>query len=163
MLPYCKLNTCHAYKLHKLHHFGVNRTKIPICSTRKWIMKILFHCLCGKLWYLQHNCVGDTIVYHLDMDLWNFVNFIQGSISLTIFYHNSNLKKNRIVVIGLPAITKPSSCCVMYKTFYSEWSLPGYICTQLVEHLIPGTINTKFLEAKVILIPSNSARGQRVN
>ena len=21
-------------------------------------------CLSGKLWYLQHNCVGDTIVYH---------------------------------------------------------------------------------------------------
>ena len=24
------------------------------------------HCLSGKLWYLQHNCVGDTIVYHQD-------------------------------------------------------------------------------------------------
>ena len=22
------------------------------------------HCLSGTLWYLQHNCVGDTIVYH---------------------------------------------------------------------------------------------------
>ena len=21
-------------------------------------------CHCGALWYLQHNCVGDTIVYH---------------------------------------------------------------------------------------------------
>ena len=23
-----------------------------------------YSCLSGKLWYLQHNCVGDTIVYH---------------------------------------------------------------------------------------------------
>ena len=22
------------------------------------------HCISGKLWYLQHHCVGDTIVYH---------------------------------------------------------------------------------------------------
>ena len=22
------------------------------------------HCLSGKLWYLQHNCVGDNLVYH---------------------------------------------------------------------------------------------------
>ena len=22
------------------------------------------HCLSGQLWYLQHNCVGDTMVYH---------------------------------------------------------------------------------------------------
>ena len=25
---------------------------------------ISIRCLSGKLWYLQHNCVGDTIVYH---------------------------------------------------------------------------------------------------
>ena len=28
--------------------------------------KLINHCFSGKLWYLQHNCVGDTIVYH-----WN--------------------------------------------------------------------------------------------
>ena len=26
--------------------------------------------LSGKLWYLQHNCVGDTIVYHWDSDIY---------------------------------------------------------------------------------------------
>ena len=29
-----------------------DKTVIPSC------------CVSGKLWYLQHNCVGDTIVYH---------------------------------------------------------------------------------------------------
>ena len=24
----------------------------------------IIHCISGKLWYLQHSCVGDTIVYH---------------------------------------------------------------------------------------------------
>ena len=24
----------------------------------------IYRCLGGKLWYLQHNCVGDTTVYH---------------------------------------------------------------------------------------------------
>ena len=27
------------------------------------------HCLSGKLWYLQHNCVGDTFVFHKDSDV----------------------------------------------------------------------------------------------
>ena len=27
--------------------------------------------LYGKLWYLQHNCVGDTIVYHWARELWH--------------------------------------------------------------------------------------------
>ena len=27
------------------------------------------HCLGGKLWYLQHNCFGDTIVYHLASEI----------------------------------------------------------------------------------------------
>ena len=25
---------------------------------------VTVRCISGKLWYLQHNCVGDTIVYH---------------------------------------------------------------------------------------------------
>ena len=29
-----------------------------------YLMAITFCSLSGKLWYLQHNCVGDTIVYH---------------------------------------------------------------------------------------------------
>ena len=29
----------------------------------------LYRCLRGKLWYLQHNCDGDTIVYHLTADI----------------------------------------------------------------------------------------------
>ena len=24
----------------------------------------IFRCFSGKIWYLQHHCVGDTIVYH---------------------------------------------------------------------------------------------------
>ena len=27
------------------------------------------YCLNGELWYLQHNCVGDTIVYHYESNL----------------------------------------------------------------------------------------------
>ena len=29
----------------------------------------LTRCLGGKVWYLQHSCVGDTIVYHWDSEL----------------------------------------------------------------------------------------------
>ena len=28
--------------------------------------------LSGKLWYHQHNCVGDTIFYHLDSELVSY-------------------------------------------------------------------------------------------
>ena len=28
------------------------------------IQNLLYRCVSGKLWYLQHYCVGDTIVYH---------------------------------------------------------------------------------------------------
>ena len=31
----------------------------------------LCHCLSGKLWYLQHKGVGDTIVYHKDSDVYS--------------------------------------------------------------------------------------------
>ena len=49
-------------------------------------MKIWFRWASGKLWYLQHNCVGDTIVYHLPSDFQvlannfssNMVHFSQG-------------------------------------------------------------------------------------
>ena len=27
-------------------------------------------CLCGNLWYFQHSCVGDTIIYHWDSDIF---------------------------------------------------------------------------------------------
>ena len=30
---------------------------------------ITYRWLSGKLWYLQHNCVEDTIVYHSDSDI----------------------------------------------------------------------------------------------
>ena len=33
------------------------------------ILKISHYCLIGKLWFLQHSCVGDTIAYHWDSDL----------------------------------------------------------------------------------------------
>ena len=38
-----------------------------------WVLrndsKYKYCCLSSKLWYLQHNCVGDTIVYYLDSGL----------------------------------------------------------------------------------------------
>ena len=37
---------------------------IQVVSTKFCILNILYRCLSGKLWYLQHNCVRDTIVYH---------------------------------------------------------------------------------------------------
>ena len=41
---------------------AVNISPIP---AQFWLIKYTWcHCLSGKLWYLQHNCVGDTIVYH---------------------------------------------------------------------------------------------------
>ena len=30
-----------------------------------------WHQVGGKLWYLQHNCVGDTIVYHKSRETWH--------------------------------------------------------------------------------------------
>ena len=30
---------------------------------------LIDHCFSGKLWYLQHNCVGDNIVYYLDSEM----------------------------------------------------------------------------------------------
>ena len=35
-----------------------------ICS-----LPVRYRCLNGKLWYLQHNCVGDTIVYDKDSNM----------------------------------------------------------------------------------------------
>ena len=29
----------------------------------------IIYCLSGKLWYLSHKCVGDTMGYHLDSDI----------------------------------------------------------------------------------------------
>ena len=52
--------------LHKWIIFDSLRLNDCIC----FVMKSPFRCLSGKLWYLQHNCVGDTIVYHRDSDLW---------------------------------------------------------------------------------------------
>ena len=30
---------------------------------------MIYRCLSGKLWYLQHNCVWDTIIYHQASDI----------------------------------------------------------------------------------------------
>ena len=40
-------------------------------SLANWgsVGSLIYCCLSGKLWYLQHNCVGDTIVYHSDCDM----------------------------------------------------------------------------------------------
>ena len=48
-----------------------------------------------------------------------FRQFHPGIYFINNFLSQFEFEKNHIVVIGLPAITKPSSC-VMYKTFYSE-------------------------------------------
>ena len=44
--------------------------------------------LSGKLWYLQHNCVGDTIVYHRASNLhlvwWNWLHYSMKMISLAM-------------------------------------------------------------------------------
>ena len=34
-----------------------------------------YRCLSGKLWYVQHKCVGDTIVYHKDSDKISCISF----------------------------------------------------------------------------------------
>ena len=57
-----------------IDHQSINqRISQPISqvnySANQWIhipstSIVTYHCLSGKLWYLQHNCVGDTIVYH---------------------------------------------------------------------------------------------------
>ena len=35
-------------------------------TTSQWLNQ---YCHSGKIWYLQHNCVGDTIVYHDDSNI----------------------------------------------------------------------------------------------
>ena len=42
-------------------------------------MKIWFCWASGKLWYLQHNCVWDTIVYHLPSDFQVLANNFSSS------------------------------------------------------------------------------------
>ena len=37
----------------------------------------IFHWLSGKLWYLQHSCVGDTIVYHWDSNLCDLPDYME--------------------------------------------------------------------------------------
>ena len=45
----------------------------------------IFRWLSGKLWYLQHNCVGDTIVYHSDSDF-----ILRNCIVLALILRNNN-------------------------------------------------------------------------
>ena len=33
-------------------------------NTKPLMLQLTYHCLSGKLRYLQHSCVGDTIVFH---------------------------------------------------------------------------------------------------
>ena len=50
--------------------FGKNNI-IKLCGHHSvcWLPGNI-RCLSGKLWYLQHNCVGDNIVYHLDSHMF---------------------------------------------------------------------------------------------
>ena len=42
------------------------KSKEAQCISSSWR---IYRWLSGKLWYLQHNCVGDTIVYHYGSDM----------------------------------------------------------------------------------------------
>ena len=52
------------------------------CWPREIHVMSSYRCLSGKLWYLQHNCVGDTIVYH-----WasNMVSHGHNELTLTVW------------------------------------------------------------------------------
>ena len=62
---------CHTSKciwkccLHNVGHFVLvlkHHYMVVIVSTQR--LKVIYCWLNDKLWYLQHSCVGDTIVYH---------------------------------------------------------------------------------------------------
>ena len=46
-----------------------------------------YHWLSGKLWYLQHNCVGDTIVYHKDSNITHYTHHVNLSGAETRIIH----------------------------------------------------------------------------
>ena len=53
------------------------------CENKIYLAE-LYRCLSGKLWYLQHQCVGDTIVYHWASDIF-FAMSLQGFRNTTPF------------------------------------------------------------------------------
>ena len=55
---------------------------------------VIIQCLCGKLWYLQNNCVGDTIVYHLAVIM--FAGFMW-----TIYPYPSRLLQSHTITASL--------------------------------------------------------------
>ena len=42
----------------------VFRAKHMIFIVFKYTLEVMACWFSGKLWYLQHNCIGDTVVYH---------------------------------------------------------------------------------------------------
>ena len=64
---------CH---IHPAHHLVVNPLSrnmateyIPVKPGHDEKTMLSHHCLNSKLWYLQHSCVGDTIVYDKDSNI----------------------------------------------------------------------------------------------
>ena len=57
-MPWLFLMHCHCTSSTSINLHG------DMCT-----MSTIHCCHSGKLWYLQHNCVGDIIVYHWDRDI----------------------------------------------------------------------------------------------
>ena len=58
---------------------------VLLCCVVPWYQSISstsYQCLSAKLWYLQHICVGDTIVYHWNSDIINYPSACEGSIKI---------------------------------------------------------------------------------
>ena len=56
-----------ATKQKQTYHLNSRPQMWPLDLTLNFqgqIQNLLYRCVSGKLWYLQHYCVGDTIVYH---------------------------------------------------------------------------------------------------
>ena len=62
----CLCGVCWCSRL-ALSHWDDDRVLLDWLQSRPRY-KTWYHWLSGKLWYLQHNCVGDTIAYHQASD-----------------------------------------------------------------------------------------------
>ena len=67
-VQYFEFNILNKYVLHNI---TLKLKLISVWVIKRWLMKSRtyrhqpsYHWLSGKLWYLQHICVGDTIVHH---------------------------------------------------------------------------------------------------
>ena len=95
-------------------HKGLSLTFTGVGSERTLVV-ISYHCLSGKLWYLQHKCVGDTTVCH------------RGSDASVVNYGISNTNVLEIPQFTAEAVISRLWLWVKGLKFGTKWIFDHYI------------------------------------